>query len=216
MNYYEPTITVQDNTIEVVAPYNLQFREGALALAGLFKRGTWTFSLRDEVKVRKLCDHIYGYDGITTTPKIDVSVEVHREMLSGPNKSIDIMRRPVARATDKPGVLIGHGIIIEQGAIVKKGHRALIEAGTRLTFREVPYALYESESKQILYQQQSKIDVSHYSIAQITPARMELEMMFFEHDQLVKRYKALHSIFTDCGVSQEHIDTYIALHARPS
>lgn len=200
MNYYEPTITVLPDTLEVVAPYNSVFREQAYLLAGVYENGKWQFSLRDQIAVRKLAEQVYGYDGLTTPPRIDVSVVFNADVVSDPRQSIDVLSRPVARATDKPGVLMGHGIIVVSGNIGKLFNRVKIERGTELTFRDVPYSLYEKEAA---------APVDAYSIEQVKPELMELERLFFEHDQLCRRYQELEAIFKYSNVDPSFIKSYI-------
>ena len=200
MNYYEPTITVLSDTLEVVAPYNSDFKEKAHLLAGVYSDGKWRFSSRDQIAVRKLTEQIYGYDGLTTPPRIDASVRFNADVMSDPYQSIDVLSRPVARATKKPGVLMGHGIIVVGGTIHKSGSRVKIERGTELTFRDVPYSLYEREAA---------VPVDTYSIEQIKPEQMELERLFYEHDQICKRYRELEAIFEYSKVYPSFIKSYL-------
>lgn len=177
---------------EVVAAYNSEFREGAYSLAGVFDSGKWIFSLRDQISVRKLTESVYGYDGLTTPPKVDVRVVFTTRVMSDPYQSIDILSRPVARATGRPGVLMGHGIIRGGGEISKLGSRVCISEGAEFTFRDVPYSLFEVASRAA---------PREYSVTRIDPEFMMLEQLFFEHDQLCKRYQEIQALFELSGIN---------------
>jgi len=182
MHYFKPSIMVTPSMVSVEAPYNSGFVRRAGELGGVFRDKKWHFSYRDEIEVRKATEKYFGYDGLTDPIQTDIKVTFNNELLSEPNKSLDIVARPIARITnrsDKP--LIAPGTLIESGSITAKGTQVRFEKGTELTLRAVPMSLVENHQEH-----------PDYQIEIIKLDSQALEMLFMEYDQLVKRFNEVH------------------------
>lgn len=182
---YRPIITVDRNRIIVEAPYNMRFTIVARELGGVFSEGSWKFSKREELEVRKSVEAIYGYDGLTEPALVDVQIDFSEDLVSDYMKSIDILSRPLARITEKGrDPLIATGTVIKAGKITAENDRVKCHAGTTVVFRSVPLSLFKSMDSH-----------QSYAAAILEPDNHELEILFYEHDQLLKRINEIQSIF---------------------
>lgn len=193
MDYFRPTIVVNKTMVTVEAPYNPEFIKLANQLGGVFRSNKWTFAYPEELDVRRACLELFGFDGITDPVKADVRVLFTKELQSEPNRSIDILSRPVARISDRGGdPLVAPGTIIKSGSITAKGKCVVFEKGTDLILRSVPVTLFNSHSA-----------VPSYSIELIDLDHQALEHLFHEHDTLIKRLKEVEQLFAHADVDAE-------------
>lgn len=184
MDYFMPTISIHPDAMTVAAPYNLGFIKRAGELGGVFRNAKWNFSNREELEVRKACEHFFGYDGLTDPIKVDVRVLFHREVTSLEKRSVDILARPIARVTDRGGdPLIAPGTIKTKGSILASGTKVRIAKDTELVLRSVPFSLLKNHIK-----------TPEYSLEALEIDDHALEVLFYEYDQLIERVNEIKSV----------------------
>ena len=179
VDYFRPIVTTTRTSVSVEAPYNTGFIKRAYELGGVYDNKQWRFSYRDEIDVRKACEESFGYDGLTDPIKTDIRITFINTVYSKPNKSIDILSRPIARVSPRRDTdpLIAPGTLIKAGNIKTQGDKVICEEGTELILREVPMSLFKNHKPNANYN------------AEITDVdEQAVEMLFYEHDQLVERF----------------------------
>jgi len=142
------TITTTDTQIAVVAPYNPEFVDAARRIAGKWHAAdkSWRFDIRDEARVRELCQTIYGSDGRTQDlVTVRVRFEKAAAVRCGP---IAVAGRTIARAFGRDGgAKLGDGVILESGGFrsggsVKNWETQVVD-GTAVLVRDFPRATAE-------------------------------------------------------------------------
>jgi hypothetical protein len=111
-------ITATDKQLTVDSPYHPDWPAQARQLGGKFAAGVWTFSARDEQRVRDLCREVYGTDG---TPTQTVTVTVPLRKWSGEQTVWFAGRRIAHRPGRDQRVILGDDVVVAAGQLKSSG-----------------------------------------------------------------------------------------------
>ncbi len=192
----QPTITTRYDRLYVESPYHPDFPLRAKNLGGLWNSVSkiWDFDSRDEPRVRALCLEIFGSDGKSAAPVVDIRATWHSSGCADLG-AIFIAGRQVARATSRDSAtVLGDGVIVLEGELHSGGSRknwaTVAEAGTVIEIRDVPEALARaavSESDKYL-----EVEI-------ITQADIDREALQAERAGLVARIAEIDSALAANG-----------------
>ncbi len=134
--------------ILVQTPYHPDFPEKAKALGGYWDgvQRWWTFDARDEPDVRALCLELFGTDGSTPVPTVDLEVSLDGWPDTG---ELWLVGRQLIRRT-YGGVRFGESVRVLAGGFTDTSRRSgqlRWQQGTVLLVRDVPKSLVEKLSE---------------------------------------------------------------------
>lgn len=143
----------------VNAPYHPNFPTGAKRLGGKWNPAekVWVFDLRDEDRVRELCNQIYGSDAHVIGGKGErapvelVTLRLRaKSEVSAHTSAVFAAGRCVARATGRDsGARLGDGVVLLEGQATSGGSMknwyTVVCEGSVLEIRDVPRAAAEKE-----------------------------------------------------------------------
>ena len=141
------TVTITNETAQVLCPYNQQVISTLKNLGGRWDRAdrTWNVPLRAEAEARAALVAAFGTDGSSETAAVVVTVEVTaRELIIGDLDAVTFCGVTLARATGRDsGAEVGPAASLISGEITSGGSRANWETQVKegATFRvEMPRA----------------------------------------------------------------------------
>jgi len=147
----ENTVT-GEKRLHVFSDYNPDFVKEARKLNGRFLGGSkaWSFDYRDKDRVLQVLRDIYGDDGTTKAPAVDVFVYLDK---IGYGQSLFMFGRQLLHTWGRDSrVNYGTGVTVTEGGVSSGGSRKnpmlRAETGTVLLVRDVPENLLEKEPRE--------------------------------------------------------------------
>jgi len=185
-NPYIPIITKSSNSITVKSNYHPGFYKDTQCLNGVFKDGSWTFHINDDLAVRDACEKHYGYSGLSDPGTMSVLVTCLKELRCNKKTQIYILGRPIGRISkDKSSVLLPAFSVLKKGHPKVEQGECVFPKGTSIEFREVPIPLIKT---------QKDVARDDYEITPKLASSNELDYLFKVRDSNLQRIKEIDAI----------------------
>ena len=129
----------------VTSPFHPDFPREARRLGGKWNSPVWQFDVRDEQRVREMCQRIYGTDGTAAAGDL-VTLRcriAENRYWDAPRQGLYVAGRCVARATGRDsGAHLGDGVVLLEGTITSGGSmknwNTIARGPVLLEIRDVP------------------------------------------------------------------------------